>query len=184
MKTNMKIMLVSFVFALLMSCGTSNRIVNPSENSRTLDEMVTARQFKIEVERVRPLTTTSLNAVLNSGMLPPGNTGSQINVMGDGSYFKMEGDSVSADLPYFGERQMNGGYNSDSGIKFKGTFEDLIIEKDDAKQRYDIRFQISENSEHFQILLTLFPNLKGTIAITSSQRFAIQYDGQIVAIKE
>jgi len=179
MKTTVKNIAACLTLTVLIGCGASNKIVEPSVQSKALDEMVSSKQFKFEAEWARPIATNSLNSIVNSGMLPPGNNASQINIMGNGSYFKMEGDSVSADLPYFGERQMGGGYDSDTGIKFEGVPVDLKIEKDEAKQRYDIRFQIKKKSEVYRVQLEIFPSLKGNMSVMSSQRFAIRYDGTL-----
>lgn len=183
MKTMVKNIAAYLILAILMGCGASNKIVEPSAQSKALDEMVSSKQFKFDAEWARPIATSSLNSIVNSGMLPPGNNAGQINIMGNGSYFKMEGDSVSADLPYFGERQMGGGYDSDTGIKFEGVPDDLKIVKDETKQRYDIRFKIKKKSEVYQVQLEVYPNLNGNLSINSSQRFTIRYDGKVSDIE-
>jgi len=184
MKTVIKNTAIFLVMVQLISCGASNKIVEPSAQSKALDEMVASKEFKFDAEWARPIATSSLNSIANSGILPPGNNASNINIMGNGSYFKMEGDSVSADLPYFGERQMGGGYDSETGIKFEGIPDDLKIEKDETKQRYDIRFQIKKKAEVYQVQLTLFPSLSATMSVTSSQRFAIRFDGKVSKVEE
>lgn len=183
MKTVSRTLLL-FSLILLTACGASNKIVAPSAQSRALDEMVANKQFKFDAEWVRPIATNSLNNIINNGMLPPGNNAGQINILGNGNYFKMEGDSVSADLPYFGERQMGGGYDSEVGIKFDGIAEDLKIEKDEARQRYDIRFLIRKKSEVYRVQLEIFPGLKGNMSILSSHRFSIRFEGKVSAVKE
>lgn len=183
MKTVLKYTAIYLALVVLISCGASNKIVKPSAQSKALDEMVVSKQFKFDAEWARPIATSSLNSIANSGILPPGNNASQINIAGNGSYFKMEGDSVSADLPYFGERQMGGGYGSDTGIKFEGVPDDLTIVKDETKQRYDIRFQIKKKSEVYRVQVELFSNLNGTMSVNSSQRFAIRFDGKVSAVK-
>ena len=96
----------------------------------------------------------------------------------------MEGDKVTADLPYYGERQMGGGYNSNAGIKFEGVPEDLEISKDEDKQRHQIDFTISEEGETYGVRVTLFPSLNGTIHVSSSQRLSIRFEGKLSALEE
>lgn len=183
MGISLKLLTSCFALLLLFGCGASNKIVEPTTKSRALDEMIAAENFVFEVEWARPKATQALNNVMSSGLLPPGNSVAQINVMGNGNFFKMEGDSVSADLPYFGERQMGGGYDADNGIKFNGVPKDLKIEKDQTNLRYDITFNISEKTETYRCLLQLSPSQTGTLLINSSHRFNIRYEGKVSALE-
>ena len=164
---------------LVFGCGTTQKIVAPNAE---LDAMVDQKSFRIDAEWVRPLVTNSLSQVASSGLLPPGNTAAQINIAGNGSYFKMEGDSVTADLPYFGERQMGGGYNNRTGIAFEGAPQDLKIVKNEEKQTYEVDFNIRKESEVYRVKIWLFHQSRATILINSSQRFSIRYDGRLSKI--
>jgi hypothetical protein len=88
-------------------------------------------------------------------------------------------DTVSAELSYYGERQMGGGYNSKGGIEFKGVPKNYEVSKNAKKNYYTLRFSISEKSENYQIWLNLFPDLSGTLSINSSQRHPITYYGTL-----
>lgn len=174
-----KLPFLFFAFLLVAGCGTSKKIVEPSSMSRAVDKMVTNQQFIFKAEWARPMATQAMNSIMTSGLMPPGNSVSQINIMGSGYFFTMEGDSVSANLPYFGERQMGGGYGSDSGIKFQGVPRDLKIEKDEEKLRHSITFNISKQTETYRCRLDLTRNQTGTLLINSSQRFTIRYEGKV-----
>jgi hypothetical protein len=176
--------IVGVLLILITGCGSTNKTVAPSAKSKALDEMVDSKHFKADIQWAKPLMTSSMNTVMTSGLGPPGSMVSQINVMGSGFYFKMKGDTVSADLPYYGERQMGGGYDSNKGIKFEGKPKELEISKDEDKQRYQINFTISENSETYGVRLTLTPNLNAWLNISSSQRFSIRYEGKLSALEE
>ena len=178
MKRVITLCIIGFTM-LIFGCKTIQKIVEPNAE---LDHMVAQRTFRIDAERVRPLVTNSLSQVVSSGLLPPGNTAAQINIAGNGSYFKMEGDSVTADLPYFGERQMGGGFNNRTGIAFEGEPQDLQIVKNEEKQTYEVDFNIRKESEVYQVKLWLFHQSRATILINSSQRFSIRYDGQLSKI--
>lgn len=136
--------------------------------------------FEIRSDWALPLATNSLNSIANAGLLPPGSSAGQISLIGNANYVKVMGDSLSVYLPYFGERQMGGGYNSDgAGIEFIGVPKKMEITKDKEKQRYDIRFEFKKDSENFMVIITLLPNLQSTININSSQRFPIRYSGSV-----
>ena len=161
---------------VLFSCGTSKTAT--AEELKELDQLVENRQFKFDLQFARPLVTNTLNQLDNAGLFRPGDNASRINLGGFSSRFEFKRDSVIADLPYFGERQMGGGYNTDGGINFKGIAKDLEVTKKD--NQYRIKFNIKgEGVETYRVTVTLFPGLSGTINVNSAQRFPIRYDGKI-----
>ncbi len=151
--------------------------------AQQLNELVANKSFVIESDQALPMATNSLNSISNAGLLPPGSSASQINLIGNPNYLKVMGDSVAVYLPYFGERQMGGGYDNDGpGIKFEGVPQDMKINKDDEKHRYDIQFKMRDDSETFNVNIVLFPNLSSMINVNSSQRFPIRYSGHVSAL--
>lgn len=161
----------------ILSCGTS-REVSPEKTAR-LETLVERRNFEIQPEWAMPLVTNSLTQIANTTLFQPGDTASQINIQGNSNFLRFEKDSVYADLPYFGERQMGGGYNRNTGIQFKGVPKDLEITKEQEKNYYAIRFNISEDTENFQISLRLYPNSNALIQVNSSHRNTISYRGKL-----
>lgn len=151
---------------------------------RALDSLLSTDNFEIRSNWAMPLATMSMNSLANAGLLPPGSSAGQINLIGNSNHVKVIGDSLSVYLPYFGERQMRGGYNSDgAGIDFEGIPERMKITKNDEKQRYDILLNLKDDSENFTLNITLFPNFNSSINVTSSQRFPIRYSGSVQAIQ-
>lgn len=170
---------------ILMSCGSSSKTMGSKAESQQLDELVFKKSFEIKSDRAMPMATSSLNSISNAGLLPPGSSASQISLIGNPNYLKVMGDSVAVYLPYFGERQMGGGYDNDGpGIQFEGVPEDMEIKKDDEKQRYNIRFKMTDDAETFNVNMTLFPNLNSMINVNSSHRLPISYSGQVSPISE
>ena len=152
----------------------------------TVEKQIQNRDLQLFMEWANPLNTTALNAVMNSGLLPPGNSGSQINLIGNGNYFKMEGDTLSAYLPYFGERRMGGGYGRNTQIEFKDVPVNLEIKRNETKERFEISFTISDHNrptENYQVRTEVYPNGRSAITINSSDRTVISYTGRVEAIK-
>lgn len=171
---------------LLWACGSSEKTTTQyfEEGNPTLDNMVAQRALTIRADWAQPMATNSLNQLANAGLLPPGSTVNRINLVGESNHLTVAGDTVSAYLPYFGERQMSAGYNADQGITFKGVPKDFEITKDVAKHRYVMRFQIKNKTETFRVNAELFPNMSGTISVNSSHRFVIRYDGTVRDLSE
>lgn len=168
---------------ILFSCGSSNRISDKKDKSQQLDALVSSQYFEILSDRALPMATASLNSISNAGLLPPGSSAGQISLIGNSNYLKVIGDSIAVYLPYYGERQMGGGYNNNGpGIQFKGIPKEMDITKDSEKQRYSIRFEMKVESETFNVNVMLFPNLSSIINVNSSQRFPIRYSGTVKPI--
>ncbi|NHF60000.1 DUF4251 domain-containing protein [Flavobacteriaceae bacterium TP-CH-4] len=171
------------LLVVVFGCGTTKEVVE-TEKSRQLDEWVTNRSFEIESEWARPQVTSGMAAVANAGLLAPGNNLGRISLIGNANYLRMEGDSVSAYLPYYGERQMAGGYNSDRGITFEGVPDDFEIEKDEKSKSYLMRFTIPHNSELYRVQAWLYPDHRARINVFTSQRFMIRYEGWVKALPD
>ncbi len=175
----MKKGLLLFLTVLLAyACGTGKQAVT-NEGNTILDDWVANREFAIASEWARPQPTTGMVAVSNAGLLGPGNTLGSISLIGNPNYFRVQGDSVSAYLPYYGERQIGGGYNSNRRIEFNGVPANLKITKDPKNKGYRMQFSIKEDSETYQVNVRLFPNLTSRMSVTSTHRFVIRYDGKI-----
>ncbi len=172
-------------FFLLLGCGGSSRVVAPSDESRALDSLMVQNNFIIEADWASPQLTASMASIANSGLLGIGNNANNINLIGNPNFLKVQGDTISAYLPYFGERQMGGGYGTSSAIEFKGIPDNLKIEKDNKKQLYRIRFNIQgDKTETYNVVIDLYPNKTSFINVNSSQRFPIRYQGNVAAIKK
>lgn len=166
---------------LLLGCVASQKAY---ETNAALDKMMSQKHFEIRAKFAQPMVTQAMNQVAQSGLMAPGNTGNQIDVSGSSSFLRIQGDTVSANLAYYGERQMGGGYTNDTGIVFKGVPENIEIVKDKVKQNYTIKFSINCKAENFMVNATAGTNLTGTINITSSHRNRIRYTGDVKVVEE
>lgn len=160
----------------LIGCGSAKKTF---VSNATLDKMIVEETFKIEVKSAEPQITTALAQVGSSGVIRPGSTMSHIDVTGEGYFVKLDGKNVATSLPYFGERQMGGGYGSDAGININGTVRDLKITKDGEKHGYEVTFSIDNSSESYFFTIDLGTSLTSTIRVRSSHRNRIRYAGVV-----
>lgn len=176
-----KILCAILGFAAL-SCGGASAITDVQRQE--FKQLISNGRFEMVADWARPLTTNNLNQISNAGILPNGSTSNRINLIGNSNYFRMKGDSVEAYLPYFGERQMGGGYGSSSNaITFNGLARDLEIAPLDDDTGYKIEFTIAEGTETYQVHSELYPSMRSDLRINSNQRFPIRYDGKVSAIE-
>ena len=166
-------------FALLFLNCSSSRYSFGYNEIASFKNLLARRSYEFIASTANPIPGRGMMAIANSGLLPPGSTMSNIQLQGTSNYLRIEEDTISAFLPYYGERQSGGGYNSDAGIVFDGVPSDYKEEYDAQKNEMRITFTISEKSEGYRVTMNLFPNKKATLVVTSSQRFAIRYLGDI-----
>ena len=162
---------------LILSCASSRVDVRSNES---LNQWIDAKQYSLEATTAMPMNTVAVSAVLNSNILGPGNSASQINLIGNSNFLRIKGDSVHASLPYFGERRMGGSYNSrETGITVNGLYKDYKV--DTKKGMYVITFSArdTQGNENYDFILNISPSLHADYSVQSSQRSNIHYRGRI-----
>lgn len=167
---------------LILSCGSSKDL--DATSNETLNEWIHSKQYHIESTYALPFNSTAVSAVLNSTVLGPGINSSQISLIGNPNYLKIDGDSIHADLPYFGERRMGGAYNSrETGVTVDGLLNDYSVET--KKGMYIIKFSARDTQgiENYNFILNLSPSLNASISVQSTQRTTIQYRGRVEALE-
>ena len=178
----LKDLLWAVVFGMLViGCSSSKKamVTNP-----VLDTMMEQQKMEFIATSAHPTVTNAISQIAQSGLLAPGSTVGRIDLGGNSNFLKIDGDSVTANLAYYGERRLGGGYNSNSGIEFKGGAEDLEIVKDDVKNSYRLSFRVREQVETFNVTITLSSKLIGTLDIIGSHRTRIAYSGRANTLKE
>lgn len=169
------------LIVLILGCSASQKTY---ETNTILDDLMLQKKFKIKVQSARPIVSQALSQVASSGLIPPGSTISRIDLGGDEYFLKIKEDSVFANLAYYGERHIGGGYTNNTGIDFKGVPENIEITKDEITHNYTIKFSINDKSENFMVITKVATNLTSTVNITSSHRSRITYSGDLIALEE
>jgi len=151
---------------LMLSCGSQLNSVQKAEKDvqfNEINELVSSGNFDFSAYRA---TATKLGPV---------------ELTTNPNFLKFKNDSVTADLPFFGERYTGTGYGSgaNGGIEFSGKAENLTIESDDHKKKIEINFSISNKQERFDVVVHVFSNHTTTVDVNSSQRSYISYRGVI-----
>ena len=172
------------LMAILWGCGSSEKAATTGIENQVLENLVSQKSFIVESEWAQPSTNNAMNSVANSGLFLPGNSGSNINLTGNPNYLKVQGDTVSAYLPYFGVQQVTAGYGTGSAIAFNGIPENWKTARNVKKNSYDVTFTIRQDTEVFQVSLTLYPNLTSHLHINSAQRNFIKYLGKVSELSE
>ncbi|MGS2739903.1 DUF4251 domain-containing protein [Sinomicrobium sp. M5D2P17] len=171
------------LLVMISSCGATKNNTSDSGALTALDSLVKQKQIRIVNNWAYPMAT---NAMMQVGiLLGPMNNAQRINLIGNPNYLEIKGDSVKAELPYFGERQMGGGYNPDGeGIKFDTKISDWEMNYIAKKKLYRIKFKTRKNSESFNVILEMYPNKRTMLMINSTQRNPISYEGTTTSFEK
>lgn len=167
MKTKwiLKILLLFFI-SISMSCGGAKNSTE-QENYEQLSNMVNNQRFEIENQWANPMR------------------GGMVNLLGNPNYLIFSKDSVDVYLPYFGERQMGGGYgNREGGIVFKGVPEEVNIIENREEKNITLRFRGQQGNEDLRFIVVLYPDGGANTSVNSSQRDAISYRGEFRVLQE
>ncbi|MDO6472146.1 DUF4251 domain-containing protein [Maribacter sp. 1_MG-2023] len=168
-------------FIVLLGCKSSKTAI---DDTHPIHSLVASKNIEFIAKSASPTVTRGVNAAANRGLLPPGSNVSRIDLNGTSNYLKIFGDSVSANLPFYGERQFGGGYGSATGVEFNGVADNYKQDFNNDKQKYSISFQVSDKSDSYSILMEIFPNNSSSVSVNMSNRSRIQYNGTIKAIEE
>ncbi len=160
------------VLFLVVACGV-NYSVPDINNFADLKEFAESKELQIENQWANPMRANTVTFINN----PNFNSGN-VNLIGNPNYIKFKGDSVDIFLPYFGVRQMGGGFNDRGGIKFEGIPEDFKRTENEAKDYVRYEFMGREDSEIYQFYITLYANGNASTSVNSSQRDNISYTGK------
>lgn len=155
-----------------MACASTQ--VTPAQQT-ALAKAVSTPELHFETEWILPLGNDAAQ-VLNS-LQPAGNITNGNRIYSTDGFLIIRNDSIIADLPYFGRRQVSGGSPGNTGIKVAERLSDWELQerKKDTEETLSIR--TSDGSESYSIFLTLYARGKAYMSINSSQRQSLSYQG-------
>lgn len=162
-----------------IGCAAKKNSVSP-QKVEDLHALIKSKSIHINSERAMPMMSNAMQQVLNSQILGPGNSSRSINIMTTTNYLKISGDSVSVNLPFFGELQSGAAVNlNDTSIAFEGKPTKYTSTYNDQKKNYKLIIHFKTKRESFKMYVTLFPNLTTDISVLSSHRSSIGYKGAV-----
>ena len=171
-----------YLAMMFLSCKSIQSRKELNLEGSLVEKAVQQKKVHLKMEWANPLNTMALNTIATSGLLPPGNNGSQINLIGNTNYLKMKGDTLTGYLPFYGERRLGGGNGRDIQIEFNDKAKDLTIKRNEIKNRFEINGIISDKNrptESYQVYTEIYANGKSRTTINSSDRTVISYIGTL-----
>lgn len=177
MKLKFNIFLL-FLIVLFVACKSTVTV----PELQALQKMVTNNQFEFVAHSAHPMPMANVSGLEN--LLPVGSNMANINLIGNDNYFRVRNDSILFELPYYGVRQLGGGYGSEVGLQFKGIPKKTSTTFNAKKNQYSLKYIVNTKDENLNINLILFVNNKATLSINSSHRSNINYTGTWTALED
>jgi hypothetical protein len=173
----MRFLVISLVLLFAVGCSSAKIAVDPVK-AKEIKEMIDNKSFTVMMTTASPLAQAEMMQL--NALLVQGSTPNRILLTSGQDYFTMSGDSISADLPYYGVRQQGGEYNmKKGGVIFDGAYKSYKVDFNEKKRMYTLRYRIAHNRESFNVVLRIFTNGKAEVFVNTSHRTAINYDGTV-----
>lgn len=166
----------------IIGCASQKPKVS-AEAIANLKTILETENIEFEAKNASPLRfSNDLNAYNH---LPPGSNQNFINLSNISNHLKIYKDSVSIDLPFFGEQRMISSYtNNDNSFVFDQKLNEKTIQLIAKKGAYLMNLWVKGKREALRINYTLFANNSATVVVNSTNRNSITYRGSWQVIKE
>ncbi|HYX07601.1 MAG TPA: DUF4251 domain-containing protein [Bacteroidales bacterium] len=164
----MKTIYLLFAFIILTSITISAQKNKSDSDSTAVDQgiknIIESREYEFNGTFAHPTS------------------GGQIDLFSTPNYLIVNGDSASADLPFYGEAYV-AGYGQENGIVFDNKIKEYKSEDQAKKKQFKISFQVSGKSDNFHIYLFISYNGYATLSINSNNKAPISYVGKVKGLK-
>ncbi len=173
---------LGFVFLVFMGCASKDVLVS-EKKMRNLKDAVYKKNIAFEGRSASPLRFGNNLSAYNT--LPPGSNQAFVNLANIYNYVKIYKDSISMDLPFYGEQRIINAYSSDdNSLIFHQPIDEKTIVYDPKKKTYTLKLLVKGRQESLRISYTLHPNQTAQMVVNSTHRNAITYRGDWTLIKE
>ncbi len=165
MKTQLFLLLIlAFVVSTSVSAQKTDRqkkkIEQNAGKEKQVGELVNSKNFVFTAQWAFPIGHKAIDLTTNP------------------NFVEFKPEMVECSMPFFG-RGYNIAYGGEAGIKFKG--EPLLFTVGKYKKGYLVETKVKGSNDLFLITLRIDPSGKASMSISSNNRSAISYDGEITA---
>ena len=179
----LKLYTVLIVFGIMAACSSSKDPLVTANTLNKIENLANERNFVVEFNTAYPQNTAASQQVLNSFLIQTGNSAGRIDIAGDGAKLTVDGETSTADLPFFGERRMGGSYgNKNVGIEFdQATIKAYKVLRQGEKITVTYGVTNSEN-DYFDVRMDIYSKYNVRALIISTKKTNMQYDGSFRAV--
>lgn len=103
------------------------------------------------------------------------------NLVGSNYSITFSPEMVISNMPFYG-RSYATIIGKDKGLRFKGVPEDFIVEK--RGKDYEVRTKVKSENDTYSLLLIVGNSGYATLSITTNDRQAIDFQGEVVSVRD
>ena len=188
---NLSFVFLTAVLTLFWGCKTNKLDKNEAKakNLALLETIFTQDNYHIDIEVAYPFTSVATTQVSNVLLRNTGNTANRIDIRGDGNFIKIQNDTLTGYLPFFGEqRSGSGSYGgSNLAIQFDEPLEDLTKQLNKDKGKIELEFTANQkgtDNEKYDIRIDIYPNKNVSVNITPVFKTFMRYSGKLEPIDD
>jgi hypothetical protein len=168
MKSKKSVIIVLFVLLSINLFAQEKSKKQIKEEKKTekqiqVESMINARTFEFVARTALPTGYKSVNLTTTT------------------NYVKYQPELIESYMPFFGRAFSGVGYGSDDGLKFTGKPQEFTVTK--GKKNYQVDATVKGEKDTFRLSLTVSFQGSSSLTITSNNRSAISYSGEIRAIE-
>ena len=164
MKANISILTI--LFALILTSGFTQE-----KSKKQIKE-----EKKIEKQKQVEIMINTKEFVFTGKYANP--TGyKSVNLATTPNYVKFEPEMIDSYMPYYGRAYSGAGYGGDEGLKFTGKPEEYTFTK--GKKNYQVDATVKGEKDTYRLSLSVSFEGSATLTVTSNNRSAISYTGEI-----
>ena len=175
------------VYFLLSACALigvySCQATQVAVNATNQDAAAKSYPLKInfQPEFVESLSQQGSITAGRAGIWQPWDSGK--NMGGDGYYMILSGNSVKADLPYYGQRDLFRDVYEKPGILIDNkTIENITYGRSADNKVVALEFDVQRLTERFHVRLVIMPDKRAVLFLSSPQRQAVRYEGTVASL--
>ena len=109
--------------------------------------------------------------------------GGRMSTVGDGYFLTLKGNSINAELPYYGQRDLfRDPYESPDIILKDGALENIKYGRTADRKILALEFDVLRNTERFHVQLIIMSDRSAYLQVNSPQRQSIRYEGTVASL--
>ena len=170
---------------LLSSCNSYRENVTYGKIELPATDLLSYRDWDIRSDYAFPVADKATKLKTEVGYIPSGSTEDRIYIRQQKNYFKIKGDSIWVNLPYYGYSEKendtvtNGDFLENPTIDFVGIPDHLEMRKPKKNQVVNLKVDFTKDEDKYRALIMVYKDRHTRIILMGRNLTAIQYRGAL-----
>jgi len=185
------IVFILIVFSVLQVSNAQTRQERRAEKKAKLEvqffeikNLIDSKNFSFNANWAIPLG----NDISNLGLTLSGGAGifqgGRVSISSGSNFIKVNDTIADVFLQYFGRVFFPKLNNNDGGIRYDGTIETYEVEVNEKKKSIQVVWTANPKGDFLKFFMRINANGSASVAVTSTNRQSITYNGTISAIEK